>query len=327
MVSPLRIEVRGLSPSLIQSTKSESLQVFVASGDQTAALLGESHVENETFVFVPKYPLREGLEYIARFEPSRMETRLRLPEKKRQAPTRVTALYPSADQVPENLLKLYVHLSVPMSRGDSYRHVVILDEMGNAVELPFVEIAEELWDSRQQRLTLLLDPGRIKRGLRPNKEAGPPLIAGHSYTLVISSEWQDAERQPLADEFRRTFRVGPFDAIQPDPGRWELKTPRAGTNDSLTIRFAEPLDNAMLQHCINVLYASEHMKGDVRIEDHEMTWIFTPLTPWARGEYTVEIDTRLEDLAGNSIQRPFEVDETIPRDSVQKFVALTFTIH
>ena len=33
-----------------------------------------------------------------------------------------------------------------------------------AIELPFLEIDEELWDPAMMRLTLFIDPGRIKRG-------------------------------------------------------------------------------------------------------------------------------------------------------------------
>ena len=37
-------------------------------------------------------------------------------------------------------------------------------------------------------------------------------------------------------------------------------------------------------------------------------WSFVPEKPWAAGRYSLVIDTTLEDLAGNSIGRPFEVD-------------------
>lgn len=41
------------------------------------------------------------------------------------------------------------------------------------------------------RLTLIIDPGRIKRGARPLEELGPALKAGKKYTLAIGREWRD----------------------------------------------------------------------------------------------------------------------------------------
>ena len=37
-------------------------------------------------------------------------------------------------------------------------------------------------------------------------------------------------------------------------------------------------------------------------------WQFTPAEPWEVGKYDVAADTALEDVAGNQIGRPFEVD-------------------
>lgn len=44
------------------------------------------------------------------------------------------------------------------------------------------------------------------------------------------------------------------------------------------------------------------------MEDQERRWIFTPDTVWRRGRYQLIIHTTLEDLAGNNIGKPFEVD-------------------
>ena len=103
--------------------------------------------------------------------------------------------------MPANLLKFYIHFSNPMSVGDVYSHIRILDTEGNPLELPFLELGEELWDSESRRLTLLFDPGRIKRGLKPNRETGTPLTQGETYTLHISEKLLDAKGRPLKKEF------------------------------------------------------------------------------------------------------------------------------
>ena len=65
-----------------------------------------------------------------------------------------------------------------MQRGHVYDHIHLLGEAGKPVELPFLELDEELWDPEMTRLTIFIDPGRIKRGVRPLEEIGPALEAG-----------------------------------------------------------------------------------------------------------------------------------------------------
>jgi hypothetical protein len=223
-------------------------------------------------------------------------------------------------------LKFYLHFSAPMSRGDSYRHVTLLDETNQPVELPFVEIGEELWDERQQRLTLLLDPGRIKQGLKPHEDVGPPLVAGNSYTVVIDQDWLDANRQSLAEEFRKSFRVGPADRKQPTAETWRIEAPAAESAHPLVVHFGESLDHALLLRCLAVNETG--IPGEISISEKETIWQFVPHQPWQAGWYTLRVDTRLEDLAGNSIQRAFEESEaTIATPKVPARLEIPFEIH
>jgi hypothetical protein len=52
--------------------------------------------------------------------------------------------------------------------------------------------------------------------------------------------------------------------------------------------------------------------GHVYVEAGETAWRFTPDERWKPGAYQLEVETTLEDLAGNSIGRPFEVDAVGP---------------
>jgi hypothetical protein len=54
-------------------------------------------------------------------------------------------VYPTADTLPENLLKFYIHFSRPMRDGDAARHVALLDERGRAVSDAFLATDTELW--------------------------------------------------------------------------------------------------------------------------------------------------------------------------------------
>jgi hypothetical protein len=221
----------------------------------------------------------------------------------------VEHVYPSTDTLPANALKLYVYFSAPMSRGNSWEHLRLLREDGSAVAGPFLELDQELWDRDHRRFTILFDPGRIKRGLASLDEAGPSLEAGHRYTLAIARDWLDGRGVPMVEEYRKTFHVVAVDRTPPDPAKWRITPPRAGTSDPLVIRFPEPMDYALLQHEIELAPA---VAGTVSVAANETEWRFTPSSPWTRADYKIVIHTDLEDLAGNHILRAFDVDTFDP---------------
>ena len=96
--------------------------------------------------------------------------------------------------------------------------------------------------------------------------------------------------------------------MPPDPKNWRVTPPRAGTSDPLVIYFPKPLDYALLQHEIEVTGVT----GKVAVARDETEWRFTPDGPWKAGDYTIVIRTTLEDLAGNHINRAFDVDTFDP---------------
>ena len=223
----------------------------------------------------------------------------------------------------------YFYFSAPMSRGDVYKYIRLLDAAGKPVEAPFLELEQELWDESGQRFTLLIDPGRIKRGLKPREEVGPALEQGKSYTLEISREWNDANGKPLKETYRKKFRVAAPDETQPDPKTWKLQVPAAGKSEPLIVTFPKPLDRAMLGRVLSVTDdRGEKIEGTIAVTDEETRWRFTPKGPWRAGTYNLVVDTALEDPAGNSIARPFEVDVFRPISSRVKTetVKVSFTV-
>lgn len=292
--------------------------------DEPPPVLGTYRVVDDALRFQPRFAWEPGLLHRARFRPSRLpRAAVNAPadvttEFTRRAPRPTASAFvvrvdPSASLLPENLLKFYLHFSQPMSRGEAYHRVHLLDASGRKVELPFLELGEELWDPSGTRLTLLLDPGRIKRGLKPREEQGPILESGRSYALVVDRNWPDAGGQPLRSAYRKTFRAGPADETQPDPRTWVLESPRAGTDESLGLAFPEPLDRAMLDRVLAVHDPEGRIvPGRAEVNTAGTRWSFRPERPWRPGTYRVDVDTALEDLAGNSIARPFEVDVLRP---------------
>ena len=265
---------------------------------------------------------------------SRFTTRLvaefSLPKKPTQSTTQVTEIFPSRDRLPENLLRFYIYFSAPMSRGGAYHRITLLDEAsGKKVDAPFLELDEELWSPDGTRFTLVFDPGRIKRGLKPREEVGPVLEAGRSYSLVIDRNWLDASGNLLKTGFRKTFRVGPADDTSPDPKTWTVHPPRASSREPLEVCFPEPLDRALLDRLLWVEIGNAKLvAGQIALGAAETTWRFMPADPWREGDYRLVVGTELEDLAGNSVAQPFEVDAAGPISSrvTTRTVELPFQI-
>jgi len=303
------------------------------------AMSGTYQAQGDGIRFVPQFPLEPGVNYIASLFTTRLPgpragvpivtTEFRLSRPASSPSTVVTQIYPSADVLPENLLKFYVHFSAPMSRGHIYEHIHLRDEAGRDVELPFLEIDEELWNPDLTRLTLFIDPGRIKRGVQPLEEVGPALAEGKRYTLALDAPWKDGHGLPLKAGFQKTFRVGAPDREAVQPARWKIAAPRANTRDPLTIQFGEPMDHALASRVIHVTdAASRSVAGTVQLRDHEREWSFTPVQPWHSGAHSLLVQNTIEDIAGNNIGKTFEVDlfEGIQRRFTNATVKLPFQV-
>jgi hypothetical protein len=68
--------------------------------------------------------------------------------------------------------------------------------------------------------------------------------------------------------------------------------------------------------------------GKVTLEDHERRWAMVPATAWTAGAHRFVIQTTIEDLAGNNIGKPFEVDvfEGVQRRFTNSTVTVPFEI-
>jgi hypothetical protein len=293
-------------------------------GDTTGLpMLGTYSVAGDTLRFHPRFGPSRGTRYVARFDSRALYAHL-----KRQGPTTVIvaswsaagsnakpsttvrAVYPTSSDVPMNLLKMYVEFSAPMSTGRSYEYIKLYATGDSLVDEPFFTAGDaiELWDAEKTRLTVLFDPGRIKRDLKPNEQRGLPLRTGVRYRLVIDSSWPDAQGNPLVRSHEKRFRVSGLDRSLVQTRDWKVKPPRAGTRDSLVLDFPEPLDRALLDRLLVVCdSAGRAIPGAVAITDSETRWTFTPNVNWSAAPNYVEVDTELEDLAGNNLKKLFDV--------------------
>ena len=325
------VRVSGFAPALFDSMKSVavtdprwasllSVQIADENGavptDRPAILGAYQALEGGTLRFRSRFPLDATRRYRLTVDldgplgpnPPMSVDRIASAQPARTA-TVVSRIEPLNEPLPENLLKFYVYFDQPMGRGEAYSHLQLVDSEGKPLDHPFLELGEELWNPTGTRLTVLLDPGRIKRGLRPREELGPIFDAGRSYTLKVDPSWRDAVGHPLKGPASKTFRTGPADETSPDPKAWGITLPRSGTKQPLMVRFADTLDRATVASGLTLLDPrGDELAGTAEATPDGSGWRFVPDRPWMAGTYQVAVDADLEDLAGNSIRRPFEVD-------------------
>lgn len=347
-VVELRESAAGSTFAIVGLTKLDDLRAFseeqlkqlfsvrvqtAAGGAKPPSVLGTYSITEAELHFASRFPLSTSVKYCVELSPrltgDEASELLFAPRGKPLAPPpTVQAVYPSSDVLPENLLKFYIHFSAPMSRGEAYKRIHLM-HAGVEVLDPFLELGEELWNVDQTRFTLFIHPGRIKRGVKPREDSGLPMIDGKEYSLQIDEAWLGADRQPLATNHVKKFRVVASDEEQPDPVTWKIETPKAGTRQPVTLTFNESLDHAMLNRVLQVRDpAGEAVDGKVAVSEHETLWSFEPTQPWKRSDYVIEIATNLEDLTGNSIARPFETKPQVENSEalVAPLVAIEFSV-
>jgi len=313
-------DLRGAAPSAFDWQALLKVTVGEPATDALPPVQGRYVVTASGLEFTPLYPFDPGRAYVVRFDPARLPRPrplaavsqvVRLPALASRPTTTVTAVYPTGAVLSENTLRLYIEFSAPMGNRGALDFVRLLDERGQDVPIPFLPLQADFWNADHTRYTLFFDPGRVKQGILPNEQLGRPLKAGHEYTLEVSADWHDANAQPLAASYRRTFRVGPAAARPLSMASWRIDPPGAGTRDSLVVTFPAPLDHGLLARALAVeTSAGRTIDGDVVLDAGDTRWAFRPRLPWDAGDYRLAALSILEDPAGNRIGRAFEVDMT-----------------
>ncbi len=271
-------------------------------------MAGRLVVDGGDVCFVPRFGFVPGTTYAATVDGTEI-TSLVLPRPVVAATAEVVAIHPTASVVPRNLLRCYVTFSAPMSEGDAAAHVRLVDDAGVPLPDALLPVEYELWDADRRRLTVLLDPARIKRGLAGHVAEGYPLRAGTPIRLVVDTGFRDAHGGPLRGPAQRRYDVGEDLRGHVRPRAWALTAPAAGSVDPVSVEFDRPLDHGLLRRCLRVIGPDGARVGGVAQPlAGERSWRLTPALPWQRERYVLEVDPVLEDVAGNSVRRVFDRD-------------------
>ena len=183
---PQTIDVVGLPADALSTLREAALtpeewagwlRISVAGSGENVwdqpPVLGTYAVSHDAIHFSPLFDFDPGRSYRVVFDPARLPPRLngvrgawrsrlieetvREPAPEQRPATTVVEVYPTADVVPENLLRLYISFSAPMSFRGGTDHVHLLDGDGQVVADPFLPLDIALWNENRTRYTLLLD--------------------------------------------------------------------------------------------------------------------------------------------------------------------------
>lgn len=327
--APAFVSVAGLSSSEARALASagfdrarwqQLLAVRVeGAGADAPAMTGTYAVNDTTLTFTPAFPLDPGRRYAVTLDPralvtarhdAAITTSVSLPASTRTPSTTITRLWPSADVLPENLLRMYLEFSAPMAREHGRDFLTLVDERGAEVKDAFLALDVDFWSPDGRRYTVFLDPGRVKRGILPNDQFGRALKPGHRFKLVVNPKWRDEHGQPLAAPFTHEFGVSAADMTPILPQQWKIAAPAAGTKDSVAVTFTKALDHGLLNRALGIARkgSTESVAGTVEIGPEERSWRFTPSRAWTPGDYDLVVLSILEDPMGNKVGRPFDID-------------------
>ena len=287
-------------------------QVFVGKRDECcegkSPIAGRYSIAGQTVTFTPAYDFIEGQAYTAKVLEQESTTNstsiiqeFTIERSVDMAAPEIVAIFPSGKLIPENTLRFYIHFSTPMKPQVSSDYIRLRDATGTEDTAAFMAFKQELWSEDRKRLTLLMDPGRIKRGVAQNITLGPALKEGQSYSIVIDEGWPTANGTDVMPRYEKSFTVSNPLRTLPDPALWKILSPAHLSHDPLLIEFDRPFDHALLHSSIWVTDDSGRaITGKISIENQERTWRFNRNGRWNNARIQIAIKNQLEDVAGNN---------------------------
>lgn len=289
-------------------TSSTSYQI-IKKEENAIPVLGELNAEGMDITFTPVIPFTSGISYEIKIGKV-VVGEFNIKENTPGTPPKVTAIYPKLDTVPENLLKMYITFSKPMQEVRSALDFIsVINLTTQKTEDIFLPLETELWNADHTELTLWLDPGRIKKDLIPNRELGIPIKQGNRYEIVLSTDWSDAKGNALDKEYRKSMVVGARDVQLPSIKNWSLTIPKIASKEALGIAFGESMDAMLIDKDLQIFDANNTVvSGGFLTMGNPSSTLFIPKERWKKGTYTLVVQSSMEDLAGNNLNRLFDTD-------------------
>lgn len=214
------------------------------------------------------------------------------------AATVAVEIHPAGSTIPENLLRIELRFREPQPIPFDARRVQLVDSAGIPLSNSLLDLA--LPDAEGRRITVLLDPGRVKTDVGPNLSAGRALQEGSTVRLMVASASPD--ERPVFKQ----WTVTSIDAEVLRPELWHFRVPRARTHDALVVNMHQPISSAGDRYIAVRDAAGLRVPGRISLEEGDTLWRFKPTRRWQLGSYALVTHPDLEDPAGNRSCAAFE---------------------
>ena len=311
-------------PALDSSKLHSAFPVLMQQRDAWVQIEGNYFRRANTITFEPRFPfipgvgkyravidweqIRKNAADFARISPERSEYSFE-PRAITAANTRVVRIFPDAVEIPENILRFYISFSGPVARGSLSDWIRLETRHGVEVSAFFLDNREPLWSRDRTRLTLLLDPARVKRGVLANRTLGRALRQEETYRLTISSKMKDAAGHTLQDDFEHIFTVGPPVEMVLSMDDVHVSKIKVGTSESIEISFPAIMDYFQLDGRMTIRRdRGDLVAGRLSLGTQPSSVTFTPELPWQAQAYVLQISGDTEDVSGNTFSAAFDHD-------------------
>lgn len=207
-------------------------------------------------------------------------------------------IHPAGPTIPENLLRFELRFAQAQPLPFDVDRLKLLDANGQPIDNALLDLALPSSDGR--RITVLMDPGRVKTGVGPNLDAGRALHAGDTVSLRVE------DRVAGGAAVVKVWHVIAASSVRLDPAAWQVTEPRAKSRDPLIVDLRGPVSSSG-EALIAVLDAGGRpVRGKTALASGDAVWRFTPLRPWRSGAHQLVVHPDLEDPAGNRRCAAFE---------------------
>lgn len=206
-------------------------------------------------------------------------------------------IHPAGPTVPENLLRIELRFAQAQRLPFDVRRLQLLREDGREIENALLDLALPSADGR--RITILMDPGRVKTGVGPQLDAGRALHAGQTVRLRVDDP-------ATAEVAVKTWQVTAAVSRPLDAAAWRLSEPRSGSREPLVVDLRAPISSSGEGLIAVVDAAGRRVPGKAVLGDGDTVWHFTPSRRWRSGRYRLVAHPDLEDPAGNRHCSAFE---------------------
>ena len=109
----------------------EYLSVFVKNEREeysSNAVQGRYTIEDDYLVFAPYFPFEKEMTYVVRTKNTEVDSNysyqsFQVGKKQPFDKAEVVSIYPSANELPENLLRFYFYFNTPMKKGQALKYI------------------------------------------------------------------------------------------------------------------------------------------------------------------------------------------------------------